>query len=309
MTRRPQPNAGRARLHVLATGDQRRFRELAAEMLASPRRLDREAALEALTEHPAHELRGALRALFFELEQDGPKRDQGAAMRIGIVKILRALGDARDADIGAHATDTYEQIMGDDTSWELRAQGLMLLAAAEPGMFPFYAVDCMGERDFSGPDGTEPASTAIQLLAGTGNTVALYQWLLAQSPGAALTHSVFDLVAEQAPREIVQRYVSSALTSALRRSDEALCTVLVESIVRRELEAAYSVIEQLLFAKISPELYAYVAMLLAGTNRPELLAILEGQLHRGRHQQLIVEALSVRATAEQAAILERWEGA
>jgi len=60
---------------------------------------------------------------------------------------------------------------------------------------------------------------------------------------------------------------------------------------------------------IDSRLDAYVAMLLAGTNRTPLLAILEDQLHRGRRPKLIVEALRVRPTAEQVAILQRWEDA
>ena len=64
-----------------------------------------------------------------------------------------------------------------------------------------------------------------------------------------------------------------------------------------------------MFARVSDELYAYVAMLLAGTNRPALLSILEDQLHRGRRPNLVVEALRVRTTPEQEAILRRWEDA
>jgi hypothetical protein len=48
-------------------------------------------------------------------------------------------------------------------------------------------------------------------------------------------------------------------------------------------------------------------MLLASTNRLALLDILEQQLHRGRRPKLVADALSVRPTPEQRAILQRWE--
>src|SRR5581483_11269603 len=106
--KRPVP-ADASRLTVLAaSGDHRAFAALALEMLASKQRLQREAALDALVEHPLPAAREAVRALYFELDEDGLKRDQGATMRVAILRILRALHDARDADIAARATDTRE---------------------------------------------------------------------------------------------------------------------------------------------------------------------------------------------------------
>ena len=81
----PAGGAARARLDVLAAGDETKFREVAAEMLASKQRLDREAALDALMKRPVPDLRPALRDLFFELSTDGIKRDQGARQRIAVV--------------------------------------------------------------------------------------------------------------------------------------------------------------------------------------------------------------------------------
>jgi len=304
--RNAQASATHARLLVLAAGDAKKFAEFVSDVLASGKRLDREAALEALVERPIPELRAQLRELYFELDADGLKRDQGAIQRLSIIKYLRAIGDSRDADVAVRATDAYEKAFGEDTTWKLRAEGLMLLVEIAPEVFPYYAVEHLG--DMAGPEESEPAGTAIQLLAGTGNHVALYQWLLGTSDGGP-GERVFELFAEGAPAEIIQRYASGALATAVKREDDALCTVLVESIVRLELEACYPAIGEMMFARVSDELYVYVAMLLARTNRQPLLMILEDQLHRGRRPKLIVEALRVRPTAEQKAILKRWEEA
>ncbi|MEX0750799.1 MAG: hypothetical protein WD359_08310 [Dehalococcoidia bacterium] len=304
MKRKPQASASRARLQVLAAADAKKFRELVGEMLASPQRLDREAALEALVERPDSELRLGLRDLYFALNADGIKRDQGAIQRIAIIKVLRSIRDSRDVDVGVAAIDAREVAFGEDIAWELRVHGLLLLAEIAPDVFPYYAIEHLD--DMAGPEESEPASTAFQLLAGTGNDVALYQWLL-RSPGGETAQRVFELFIEKAPPEIVQRYATSALTIAIKREDDALCTVLVESIVRLELQACYPALAAMMFAKISDELYAYAGMLLAGTNRTPLLAILEDQLHRGRRPKLIAEALRVRNTPEQEAILQRWE--
>jgi hypothetical protein len=301
--RKPAASASRARLAVLSTADDRKFREVIGEMLASNQRLDREAALEALVERPVAELRPVLRELYLELDADGLKRDQGARMRVDIVKVLLALGDSRDADIGVRATDAHEHAFGEDISWRLRVHGLMLLARLAPDVFPYYAVEHL--NDLGGIDG-EPANSAFQMLAAAGQHALIYQWLLSSSGTATNTAAVFDLFTE-APPGVVHRYAGNALAGAIKRQDEALCTVLVESIVRLELEASYPAIGELLFAKVSDELYSYVAMLLASTNRAPLLALLEEQLHRGRRPKLIEAALHVRPTPEQEAILRRWE--
>ena len=292
-----------SRLMVLATADAAAFRDYALELLASGGRLAREAALGALVERPLPEARLALRSLYFELDRDGMKLDQGALQRTPIVRILGALGDTRDADVATRASGTFETAMGEDMSWQLRALGLRLLAQVAPDLFPYLAVEHLD--DYSGIDG-EPANTAFQLLAGSGHYLPIYQWLLASDRDPALVASAFELLGD-APPVVMERYVTRTMEAAIRRAHEPLCTVLAEAIVQREIEAAYPALSELMFAKVSDELYHYLAVLLAGTNHAPLLAILEDQLHRGRHQKVVEAALRIRTTAEQEAILRRWE--
>jgi hypothetical protein len=303
--RKPRPSADRARLKVLASADDSAFLAFALELLASNQRLDREAALEALVERPLAGARDALRALYFDLDADGLKRDQGAVQRSVIVQILRAIADLRDAEIAARAADTREVAFGEDITWRLRVQGLIMLAELAPELFPYYAIEHLDDVTLTE---TEPAGTAFQLLAATEHFAPIYGWLRSPSrpESPQLVARVFELFAA-APAAIVRRFVEHEATSAVRRQDEAMCTVLAEAIVSMELEASYPTLAALLGAKISGELYAYLAMLLAATNRPPLLAVLEAQLHSGRHPKLIVEALCLRPTPEQQAILDRWE--
>ena len=110
-----------------------------------------------------------------------------------------------------------------------------------------------------------------------------------------------------APREVLARYVALAMKIAIRTGNDALATVIAEAIVNGEIEAQYEALGELMSAKISDELYTYLAVLLAATNRPPLLAMLEQQLHGGRKPRAIEDALRVRTTPEQEAILKRWE--
>jgi len=303
-SRKPRPNASRARLDVLAVGDdERAFAQVALEMLASSQRLDREAALEALTRRPLPVAREPLRALYGDLDADGTKRDQGCAMRQSIIAILTEIGSPHDIDLAVRAIDTFEKLFGDDVAYALRIRGLQMIARLAPDILAYYAVEHL---DDATAHDDEPAATAIRLLAATGNHAALYQWL--RGPGLESPNILraFDALSD-APPQILRRFVDHALEGAMRRHDEALCTVLAEAVVNLEMESLYPALSELMAQRISDELYRYMAVLLAGTNRAPLLAILEEQLHRGRRPRLVVEALQVRPTDEQRAIVRRWE--
>lgn len=302
----PPASAAVSRLAVLAAGDERAFAAYALELLESRDRLAREAALEALAETPVASTRPALRELYAELDADGLKRDQGARMRGAIVRSLTKIGDTRDIDIAVRASETSEIAFGDDIARTLRGYGLRMLAALTPDKFAYYAIEHLDDM----PDDEigEPANTAFQLLTGTGQHVPVYQWLISRDREPVLVAAVFQLLIE-APREIVERYISRTVEVARRRGNDALAIVLAEAIVNLEIERAYEDIAGLLSSKISDELYNYLAVLLAATNRAPLLAILEQELRHGRRPRAVAEALRVRTTPEQEEILRRWEEA
>ncbi|MBF6599989.1 MAG: hypothetical protein IVW36_05730 [Dehalococcoidia bacterium] len=178
----------------------------------------------------------------------------------------------------------------------------MLLADLDAPAFAYYAVEHLDDRARGG----EPANTAFQLLAATGGHLPLYQWLLRADPADPLIGGVFELFAA-GPRPIVERYARQALERTGAGRGEELAMVIAEAIVRLELDGAYPALAATMANKPSDELYQYLAVLLAATNRPALLAILEHELHGGRRPRLIEAALRVRPTAEQDAILERWQ--
>ena len=106
----------------------------------------------------------------------------------------------------------------------------------------------------------------------------------------------------------MSRCLAQLTTGAVETKDEPLLTKLAETIVERELEDAYPALTSIMQSAISKELYSYLALLLAGTNRPALLSIIDEQMeHDIRRRPAILDALRVRTTPEQAAILKRWE--
>lgn len=292
-----------SRLKILATGDEAAFRDHIAELLASGDRLAREAALEALVERPLPALREQIRALYLEVAGD-EKGDPGAHIRTLVTKLLVTCGDVRDVDIGMRASETYEKSMGVDGTANLRSFGLRLIAATDPDLLPFVAAEHVNDSSTFTP---EPANTALQLLAGMGHQLAVYQWLVSQKePEPALVETAVDLLTD-APPVLMSRCLSRLTRDALAKKDEPLLTKLVETIVERKLEASYDSIASIMRAPVSKELYGYLCLLLAGTNRPALLQILEEQLEANiLRRPAIFDALSVRTTPEQEVILKRW---
>ena len=110
---------------------------------------------------------------------------------------------------------------------------------------------------------------------------------------------------DEAPAIVMSRCLAQLTRDAIEKKDETLLTKLAETIVERALEDAYASLSSILQSGISKELYSYLALLLAGTNRPTLLAVLEEQLEQDiLRRPAILDALRVRTTPEQAAIIQ-----
>ena len=294
-----------SRLAILAAGgDDAAFRDCALGLLASGDRRAREATLDALLEHAVAGTRDALRELYVELEAQPDKLDPGAHLRIAVMRILLAGGDARDVDIGLRAADTYEKSMGVDSTSNLRSLGLRIIAAADPDLFPYVAVEHINDSSEFSP---EPANTALQLLAATGHQISIYQWIVSGQHAPDLIEAALGLL-DEVPAVVMSRCLVQLTRDAIEKKDEPLLTKLAETIVARELEGAYAALSSIMRAGVSLELYAYLALLLAGTNRPALLAVLEEMMEQDiLRRPAILDALRIRTTPEQAAILRRWE--
>ncbi len=293
-----------SRLKILAAGGEQPYAECLAELLAAGDRLAREAALAALLERPLPKLRDQLRSVYFDVDLEGEKRDPGAHVRTGIARLLFAGEDPRDIDIALRAADTREKSMGVDCTANLRALGLRIICAADPALFPYVAVEHINDSSVFSP---EPANTALQLLAATGHEVNVYQWIVSGVHEPALIESAIDLL-HDAPAAVMSRCLAQLTKDAIETKDEPLLTKLAETIVEREFNDAYASLSSIIESAISKELYSYLALLFAGTNRPALLSILAEQMERDiRRRPAILDALRVRTTAEQAAILKRWE--
>ena len=237
--------------------------------------------MQSRLERPLPRLREPLRALYFDLDREPEKLDPGAHLRTRIARLLLAGEDPRDVDIALRAVDTYEKSMGADSTSNLRALGLKIIAFADPDLFPYVGAEHINDSSVFSP---EPANTALQLLAASGHEVSVYQWIVSGTHEPALIEAAIDLLHE-APAIVMSRCLAQLTRNAIEKKDEPLLTKLAETIVERELEDAYASLPSIMGSAISKELYGYLALLLAGTNRPALLAMLEEQLEAGHPPQ------------------------
>ena len=176
-------------------------------LIASGDRLAREAALDALAERPLPPMRPVLRSLYHEVDGDAGKSDPAAHIRGGVVRVLLAIGDVRDLDIGLRAADTYETANGTDGTSPLRSLGLRLIATCDPDLLPYIAVEHVSDRSEFSP---EPANTALQLLAGAGHELAVYQWIFAaEQHEPELVAAAFELLAD-APSAVMSRVIAKS---------------------------------------------------------------------------------------------------
>jgi hypothetical protein len=228
--------------------------------------------------------------------------------RGAIVRCLIKQPRASDASIGVLASETFEKDSNrDDNTYGLRLLGLQLLALTLSGdELRFYAVEHLNDTPCHQPHQDEPAATAIRLLGETGNHLAIYQWLL-QTPRDAPNFLAGFEALSSGPPAFVARFIAGQIDGAIARGDESACTLFAEAIIKLDIEQAYPSVAQMMDARISDELYTYLAVLLASTNRTALLAILDGQLRPGGRSTLILDALRIRTTPEQQAIIDRWE--
>jgi hypothetical protein len=245
--------------------------------------------------------------VYIDLHADAPKSDRGGDQRGAILRYLLKQPHPGDAEVAVMASGTYERDnSGEDNTYNLRLLGLRLLGhILPPALLGYFAAEHLD--DVTPHGGDEPAATAIGLLADSGNHVALYAWLRGAAERASPNLlRAFEALTD-APPEIVRRYIEQEIGTAVARNDEAACMVFADAIVKLEIEQAYTAISAIMNARVSDELYSYIAVLVASTNRPGLLTIIEEQLQPGGRTHLVLDALRIRTTPEQQAIIKRWE--
>jgi hypothetical protein len=235
-----------------------------------------EPALEILAEAGAPAARPALRARFIDLTENGMRHDQDCALRVEIIRVLRAIGSRDDRDVAEIGVRTIQlnPPARVDVAQGLRAESLLLLSEIEPERADIFAVELLQDRHTSSFSG-EPAVTAIRVLAARGQTLPI--WIVARSPELSP-----DVLAQafaalrQAPRDLQLEVLLGHVAAATSRRDDGdpLALVAAEAIVLNHLADGYQAVVDLLKETTNLHLCRYLTMTSARSRDGGLRALL-----------------------------------
>ena len=249
-------------------------RELALKLLARGRRRDYvDAALRALEGcDPGDAARPLLRErthYYFENTQ----RDNGALIREQLLRLLLHIGHPDEGDLWLRALNCYEfePMMGEVTH-NLRAIGLVGLAAHDPELAQLHALRLLHELHSASRFNGEPALTALNLLAQQEQKPLIYGWLLAGADEALeltldeLVGRALESLGADFPHGLFQ-----SLVEQLAGRDRALVSMgLATHIIEHRVRPLYDALESILTQTRHDDLHHYILVLLAGARDADL---------------------------------------
>ncbi len=171
-------------------GDPQRLRAMAMEVISSEGSTELLKLALGLLGENVHTSDGpALRALYDDFDNNGPRKDPGGDIRVEVLKALWHLRSSDDLALAMRARNTSERTLQGNGEM-IRAAGLALLGVLDPprGAIEAILVLSKDQKDplnaSSGMTG-EPALTAVRLLVSVNETNALLLYVLTAEPPTA----------------------------------------------------------------------------------------------------------------------------
>lgn len=213
--RRREARAKLAELKALAErpGEQARF---ALKLLETERDLGVVgAAAAALAEVAEPAQRAGMLRVFASLQADPTKRDPGGHTRMALLRALRAVVTPEDGPFLANVAATYEYLPTgggfEEVAGGMRGLGLVTLAEVDERLAAFHAMRLLVDPLTPIISG-EPAITGARVLAGQGNLLPLYGYVLGSGGIPEVIAECLRLLSELPASllpEIIERYLES----------------------------------------------------------------------------------------------------
>lgn len=268
------------RLAELRDSDRTEAVALAIQILARERvHRALEPVLSLLREQPTGAARPALIACYHDFVANDLRLDQGCALRIGIVRVLRAMNAAYlgpsddDMVVATAAIHTVQRLPPSmiDVAQGLRAEGLMLMTELDPTQADYRAVELLHDPHRALNSG-EPTVSAVRVLAARGHTLPI--WAMVRQPD--VHPEVFAQVISSSrgvPRNLLRDVLVERLTEATKEGElgEAIALVAAEAIIEQRITEGYELVIELLRVSVSPPLAQFLAGLMARRREPGFL--------------------------------------
>jgi hypothetical protein len=248
----------------------------ALRLLGSTRRAEVDHALmllerDAVRDQLTTEHCPALRRKLIDLFEGPPVQDKAGLLREKLTRLLAHIAHPDDRDLFIRAATTYYVQPVEDVAQNLRAAGLIGLAEIDRELACLYAVMLLGEADTSRFNG-EPSVTAVNLLERFGQTLLLYQFIIAAAraydarQGEAVARAF-----ESLPDDLPPAAFLHAAGPYVEKGYAVPCTGIINAAVKRDEEALHDLTEQLLTTTPDADLHRYGTVMLATSRKPELV--------------------------------------
>ena len=244
-------------------------------------------AIESIGEGVRSADHPVLRELYSYFDTDGSKKDPGGDVRVEVLKVLWELRSTSDIELAMRARATSERTFQGNGEM-IRAAGLALLAVLDPPRAATEAVLVLGrdERDLltaSSAMTGEPALTAVNVLAATGESNALLLYVLS---GAAPTPEV-TAAALKGLSGIDLDVLRPILAGLAGSEDDGVLMAVGDAIIELPPDPRLkSIVLRLLNSPTRGELYEFIASSIVASRREELIAALleslPGEMSRKR---------------------------
>lgn len=291
--------------------DQAALHDFAVEVLADEANPEIvKLALESIGERVRGSDHAVLRDLYSYFDSDGPRKDPGGDVRVEVLRILWHLRSTSDIELAMRARDTVERTFQANGEM-IRAAGLALLAVLDPPRAATEAVLVLGRDDqdllrASSQMTGEPALTAVNVLAATGESNALLLYVLS---GAAPTPEV-TAAALKGLTGIDLDVLRPILAGLAGSEDDGVLMAVCDAIIALPPDPSLqSIAIRLLNSPTRGELYEFIASSIVASRREELIAALLESLPKEMSRKRLAAAktaleLAPRTPAVEAALAE-----
>lgn len=232
-------------------------------------------ALESIGDRVRGSDHAVLRDVYSYFDTDGPRKDPGGDVRVEVLKILWHLRSTSDVELAMRARETVERTFQANGEM-IRAAGLALLAVLDPPRAATEAVLVLGRDDqdilrASSPMTGEPALTAVNVLAATGESNALLLYVLG---GSAPTPEV-TAAALKGLSAIDLDVLRPILTGLAGSDDDGVLMAVCDAVLELPPDPNLTGIAlRLLSSPTRGELYEFIASSIVASRREELIAAL-----------------------------------
>jgi hypothetical protein len=245
---------------------------------------------------------------------DNTERDRGGTLREALVRLLVSISHPDDLDLYLRAVAVYEGIPPTpqiDVVQKLRAAALVGISEIDVELAQLYAVKLLSEVGDTSDFSSEPALTALNLLARYERWQPIYQYLLLVRDYKPEYADVVSRALESLPADFPAALYRAAAERFIERDGAVEQTGIIGYVVEHKRDDLYLLLEQVVASTQSGDLHRYAVIQMAAARVPALNELLFALAKRSPLERVpnFIEALELTPGSDELVKLLRRRGA